>query len=560
VILPRVTVAVLMLTVAAAVGAQETASSTPAAPENQTGVETSSPANLVILNVYLFGHQGASADVPVNLVVLDGVLVVVTRDEVPPGTAEHTVDAGGGYLLGNLELGSPPNFMILDQDPRENIDVLLDTKQHVRYAIKNGVVVLNELPTTVAEPGSATGELRRRAYTPPPIAVPLRAFDSRKWNRFDTKRLSGLLNGAAVFDRLEWLSQDEASERQVGELASSEGGEIRALRLGIVGRIKMPRPWTYTVYYASNTFDKGYDSAEDVEYVWYDYRLDIPLAKTLNLSVGKQKEPISMERLMPLTFLPMQERSAVGDTLFPARNFGIVLNGTAWGESVTWAGGVFRNWIDADTSFDETPTQLVGRVTWVPFASADDTNLLHMGLGLRQSDVRGGRLGAEPEFSQAPIFVDTGALATENTFTANLEASWRLGPSWLAFEYTLTDVDAPELGDPRFSGWHVTASWALTREMRRYLRTSGVFGALPVASSVTQGGRGAWELAGRYSTLDLDDGLVKGGEMDVFSLGLNWWLTQSSQLGLNYRVVGLDRYGEKGWSSGLNVRLMLILD
>jgi phosphate-selective porin OprO/OprP len=77
---------------------------------------------------------------------------------------------------------------------------------------------------------------------------------------------------------------------------------------------------------------------------------------------------------------------------------------------------------------------------------------------------------------------------------------------------------------------------------------------------VTEGGPGAWEVTGRYSTLDLNDGQVKGGEMDVYSLGLNWWLTQSSQLGLNYRVVSLDRYGEKGWSSGLNVRLMLILD
>jgi len=106
----------------------------------------------------------------------------------------------------------------------------------------------------------------------------------------------------------------------------------------------------------------------------------------------------------------------------------------------------------------------------------------------------------------------------------------------------------------------VTASWALTREMRLYRRRSGVFDALPVARSVTEGGRGAWEVTGRYSTLDLNDGQVEGGEMDVYSLGLNWWLTRSSQLGLNYRVVGLDRYGEKGWSSGLNVRLMLILD
>ena len=29
----------------------------------------------------------------------------------------------------------------------------------------------------------------------------------------------------------------------------------------------------------------------------------------------------------------------------------------------------------------------------------------------------------------------------------------------------------------------------------------------------------------RYSSLDLSDGDVDGGEMDTYSLGLNWWLT-----------------------------------
>jgi len=439
--------------------------------------------------------------------------------------------------------------------------VLLDTKRHVRFAMKDGVIVLNELPTTEAERTVNVGELRWRAYTPPPIAMPLRYYDSRKWNRFDTRYVSGLVNGALVADRLEWLSQDEASERQVGDLTPTNGSEIRALRVGVIGRIKLPRPWTYTVYVATRTFDKGFDATEDDDFVWYDYRLDIPLAKALNLSVGKQKEPISMERLMPLTFLPLQERGVVNDTLLPARNLGLVLNGTAWDQKVTWGGGVFRNFIDAETSFDETSTQLVGRVTWVPFASADDSNLLHLGLGLRQSDVTGtGRLRAQPEFNQAPIFVDTGVLTSENTFTTNLEASWRLGPAWVAFEHTATEVDSPELGDLRFGGWHLTASWALTREMRSYRRRSGVFGALPVARPVTQGGWGAWEVAARYSTMDLTDGVVEGGEMDIYSVGLNWWLTRSSQLGLNYRMIGLDRYGEKGWSSGLGVRILLVLD
>lgn len=81
-----------------------------------------------------------------------------------------------------------------------------------------------------------------------------------------------------------------------------------------------------------------------------------------------------------------------------------------------------------------------------------------------------------------------------------------------------------------------------------------------VRQEVTEQGISSNVEATKMRSADLDDGLVEGGEMDVYSLGLNWWLTRSSQLGLNYRVVGLDRYGEKGWSSGFDARVILILD
>ena len=45
--------------------------------------------------------------------------------------------------------------------------------------------------------------------------------------------------------------------------------------------------------------------------------------------------------------------------------------------------------------------------------------------------------------------------------------------------------------------------------------------SLPVAKSVYQGGWGTWELAARYSSLDLTDGPVDGGDLDVYTLGLN---------------------------------------
>ena len=141
-----------------------------------------------------------------------------------------------------------------------------------------------------------------------------------------------------------------------------------------------------------------------------------------------------------------------------------------------------------------------------------------------------------------------------------LEASWRKGPYWLATEFVSNDVDSPALGDPHFSGYHVTASWILSGEMREYNKRAGILGPVPDAKTVNQGGWGAWEVGIRWSELDLADGLIDGGDMDILSLGLSWWLTPVFNVNMNYRYITLDRSGVEGDSSGLNVRVLLMLE
>jgi phosphate-selective porin OprO/OprP len=181
-----------------------------------------------------------------------------------------------------------------------------------------------------------------------------------------------------MLDRQFWLSQDSSSESQVGDLSDFEGGEIRALRFGVVGTLNFKRPWRYTVFAATHTFDKGFDVNRNDEFTWFDYRLDIPLSANLMLSVGKQKEPISMERLASLAHLPMQERSAMADAVMPARNHGVTLSGTAASDNVSWAFGAFNNWVDSGESFSDTSSVLVGRGTWAPAFLQSDTNLLDL--------------------------------------------------------------------------------------------------------------------------------------------------------------------------------------
>ena len=217
--------------------------------------------------------------------------------------------------------------------------------------------------------------------------------------------------------------------------------------------------------------------------------------------------------------------------------------------------------------FDESASQFVGRLTWAPLRSADDSNLLHLGVGYRYSDAKEGfRSKTEPEFNQAPLYVDTGfgtetgILPADRHQIYNIELGWRKGPFWLASEYTRGKADNHQLGNPSFDGYWVGAAWTLTGEMRPYHVMSGTFRGVPVSRTVYQNGKGAWELSARWSTVDLNDGLVTGGEMDIASLGLTWWLTPFFGLNANYRYIWNELGGEEGTSSGLNTRLMLVLE
>ena len=68
------------------------------------------------------------------------------------------------------------------------------------------------------------------------------------------------------------------------------------------------------------------------------------------------------------------------------------------------------------------------------------------------------------------------------------------------------------------------------------------------------------ELGLRYSTIDLTDGPVDGGEMDIWSFGVKWKLTPVFVIDANYRYIMLDREGFESDSDGFLIRLLLLLE
>ena len=169
-------------------------------------------------------------------------------------------------------------------------------------------------------------------------------------------------------------------------------------------------------------------------------------------------------------------------------------------------------------------------------------------------------MATEPEFNNAPNFVSTPLSETDKLMTYQAEASLRSGPVWLHAEYIETNIEAPDLGDPTTNGYHITASWIATGEMRTYNERAGIFNKVPIARTVDQNGWGAWEYSVRYSTLDANDQGLDGGEMDIWSAGINWWLSPYMNVNLNYRYITLDRLGVSGSSQGINSRITLLLE
>jgi phosphate-selective porin OprO and OprP len=161
-------------------------------------------------------------------------------------------------------------------------------------------------------------------------------------------------------------------------------------------------------------------------------------------------------------------------------------------------------------------------------------------------------------------FINTGAIGNSDTFWA-LELAGVWGPFSVQSEYGQLDVDTPSAigGSPTYKGWYVDGSWFLTGERRPY--SNGVFGRVKVKNPVFKGGKGAWQLAGRWDVLDLSDSsfgcpvsvnfFPSGnqflcGKQSTWLVGVNWYLNDYTRLMLNYNESEI----EGGFNDGAKIK------
>jgi phosphate-selective porin OprO/OprP len=157
-----------------------------------------------------------------------------------------------------------------------------------------------------------------------------------------------------------------------------------------------------------------------------------------------------------------------------------------------------------------------------------------------------------PELRVDPtVFINSGAIPAKNAAVYGVEAAAGVGSFYAQGEYYIYQVSQSGLaaGAPTpeltFDGGYVEASYTLTGEARNYISTAGAYSAIVPNRPVGSGGWGAWELAARYSYVNLNShvtpgvaptatGGVFGGRQNVYTIGVNWYPVTNIRFMLDY--------------------------
>jgi len=342
--------------------------------------------------------------------------------------------------------------------------------------------------------------------------------------------------GGRIHNDWAWFDQDGALDRQVGNW--QDGTEFRRARLYFEGLL-----------YDTVEFKAEYDFADgdsDFTDVYLGLR-DVPHVGRLR--IGHFKEPFSLEEVTGDNYTTFMERG-LPNAFVPSRNTGIMVHNHVLDDRATWAFGVFRETNDFGDGQDDGGYNITGRITGLPIYEDEGSRLVHLGIAYSHHNPSDGdqRYSQRPESNQASELVDTGEFSADDADLVGLEAAVVCGAASFQGEYIAASVDRGG-PDPDFFGLYLQASYFLTGEHREYSRSRGAFTRVKPKKNFLgeEGGLGAWELAARYSHLDLEDAGINGGELDNFTIGANWHLNPNTRVMLNWVFADADdRYDGEG--------------
>lgn len=365
---------------------------------------------------------------------------------------------------------------------------------------------------------------------------------ARKFSTVCMAAVLALCNGSATVAEIKFTSDDGKFETRLGgrvqvdaawydednvNLDGESGTEIRRARLFVKGTM-------YDVWNFKGQYDFAGNEAEIKDaYIGYTG------FKPVKLTIGQFKQPFGLEDLTSSKYITFMERAMATNAFATGHRIGLGANYAD--DHWTWGAAVYGREEGDDTDGDEG-YGAGARLTWAPWN--EKTRVFHLGVAGAWEDPNDNdvRFRARPESHKTDTrLVDTEDIPEPDTFVRyGLEVATVLGPFSLQGEYMGINAQSDQVSDPDLSGWYAYGSWFITGESRKYKK--GEFGRVSPKSVVGNNGIGAWELAIRYSSIDLEDADTLGGEQDNITVGVNWYATKYVRFMANYVHVDADPF------------------
>jgi phosphate-selective porin OprO and OprP len=357
--------------------------------------------------------------------------------------------------------------------------------------------------------------------------------------------------GGRVHAEAGFFDHRRTIERRVGRI--EDGFEMRRVRISLSGTLMK-----HVEYRTQYEFTRGTSSFRDI----YVGLKDIPYLGTIRF--GQQKEPFGLEQMSSTNDTPFIERGSTAN-LHTQRNTGVrILNN--YKERLHWSVGIYRQqdaFGDAngqtDANQDRGDYNYTARLGGTPFYKDGGETLVYLGAAYsRRKPVNTTtRFLSRPRINTAPNYVDTGNISAEHIDQFGGEFAVVFNSLSIQAEAVYDVVDSRGGNRERFFAYYAYATYFLTGEHRNYKGSTAVFDKVEILKpfDLDKGHWGAFEVAFRYGHIDLDSGNVRGGKMDDFTVGLNWYFIPQTRLMINYVRANLQGVGE---SDALGLRFQIV--
>jgi phosphate-selective porin OprO/OprP len=384
--------------------------------------------------------------------------------------------------------------------------------------------------------------------TAPPVSEDPTDWTFQWSNAFKLERNDGAFElnfgGRILVDTaFVWLNDGLAADLEALGIDAKDGSgtEFRRARIFFGGTV-----YDRVFFKAQYDFANTGDGKSDFKDVFVGLK---KLGFVRDLRFGHFKEPFLLEEWTSSKYVTFMERG-LNNVFFPGRGMGVMAQGNQLEKKLLWQAGFFYNTNDQGFAFDEwgdAQFDVAARLAGAPWYDDGGAKLVHLGLGYIHQFRDGApdtlRYRQRPESHLAQYWADTESFAANDADILNLELAGVWGPFSAQAEFTGSWVQGSQgLRDSQLWGMYAFVSYFLTGEHRPYDLGNGRFGRVKPRANFdpTRGDWGAWEIATRYSYLDLNDRDLTGGRLWNLTAGINWYLYPNLRLMFNYVYADLD--------------------